>query len=367
MKLLSDRRILTHFDFFILVIILPIIVISNYLISEVSPMLAQKQLFHFLAGFVAFFIFFLIPIRKIQWIIPFFYWLSIALLLAVEFIGITKLGAQRWLEIPIVHLTLQPSEIVKPAFILMLAYLIIQNPPPKNGYEWKDFLKISAYIIIPFVLILKQPDLGTALILLAIGAGVLFVIGVNKKIWISLIVLGTIATPLLYGTMHDYQKKRISDFLGEKPSYHVQQSVIAIGSGGITGKDRSEATQAQLKFLPIATSDFIFAYFVERFGFLGAFVLLSLYLLLIAHLVGYFISLKGDYFAQVVVISLALMVFFYTTINIAMTIGLAPVVGIPLPFFSYGGSSFVTFMILLGIIENLLAFRFNFLYNSNSF
>jgi len=330
-------------------------------------MLAGKQLIHFGAGIVAFLFFFFLPIRKIQWIIPFFYWVGIVLLVLVDIIGATKLGAQRWLEIPIVGLTVQPSEIIKPAYILMLAYLISQKPPPLEGYGWKDFLKISFYILLPFVLILKQPDLGTALIFFAIGIGALFVVGVDKKIWITLAVLGAIAAPILYGGLHDYQKKRIKDFLGEKPSYHVQQSVIAIGSGGLLGKDKDEATQAQLKFLPIATSDFIFAYFVERFGFLGALLLISGYVLMISHLIGHYMKLKGDHFARVVIICFTLMILFYSSINIAMTIGMAPVVGIPLPFFSYGGSSFVNFMILVGIIENLLAFRFNFLYNSNSF
>lgn len=367
MKPIIDRRILTHFDFFILALILPMAAMSNYLIHEVSPMLAQKQLLHFVAGVGAFFIFFFLPLRKILWLIPLFYWIGIVLLISVDLIGVSKLGAQRWLEIPGIGLTIQPSEIVKPAFILMIAYLISQKPPGPDGYGWKEFFRLSFFIFLPFFLILKQPDLGTALILLVIGIGALFVVGVNKKIWITMAALAALAAPILYGGLHDYQKKRIKDFIGEKPSYHVQQSIIAIGSGGLLGKSKDEATQAQLKFLPIATSDFIFAYFVERFGFLGSIVLISGYLVLISHLIGHFFKLKGDNFARVIILCFALMILFYSSINIAMTIGLAPVVGIPLPFFSYGGSSFVTLMILLGIIENLLAFRFNFLYNSNSF
>lgn len=363
---LFDRRILSHFDSFILILIVPLLLASNYLISEINTTLASRQLIHFAAGITAFVIFFFIPFRKIQWAIPIFYWLGVGMLLLVNFIGVTKLGAQRWLEIPGLGLTVQPSEIIKPIYVLMLAYLVYQNPPPKEGYGLKDFFKIMIYILLPFILILKQPDLGTALIFLGIGVGVLFVIGVNKKIWLSLIVLFSIAAPLMYNSLHDYQKKRIHDFIGEKPSYHVQQSIIAIGSGGTFGKDKDEATQAQLKFLPIATSDFIFAYFIERFGFLGGLALISVYVLMISHLFGHFFKLKGDYFAQVVSVSIAIMILFYASINIAMTIGLAPVVGLPLPFVSYGGSSFVNFMILLGILENLLAFRFNFLYNSNS-
>lgn len=354
-----DRRILTHFDFLIPILVLPIIAISYFLISEASTMLGNKQIVYYIVGFCVFFLFFITPIRKIEWLIPFAYWLTIGLLISVEFFGIAKLGARRWLEIPFVHFTIQPSEIFKPAFILMLAYLIKHNPPDEKGYGWTDFIKLSFYILLPFILIAKEPDLGTAMILLMLGYGTLFVIGVNKKIWITLAILIGISGPFLYNSLHDYQKQRIADFMGEKPSYHVKQSIIAIGSGGLSGKDKNEATQTHYKFLPIATSDFIFAYTVERFGFWGAFGIIILYALLIIHLMTLNFKLRHDYFAQVITSGLSLLIFFYMGVNIAMTIGLAPVVGVPLPFFSYGGSSFITFFALFGILENLLAFRFD--------
>ncbi len=359
-----DRRIVTHFDFLIPILIVPIVLFSHFLISEANTTLANKQLVYFAAAIVAFLIFFLIPLRKIEWVIPLFYWVSIGLLLSVKFIGISRLGAKRWIDIPFVHFTLQPSEILKPAFILMLAYLIKQNPPPKNGYGWKEFFKLSFYILLPFVLIAKEPDLGTAMILLMLGYGILFIIGVNKKIWITLAVLVALISPLLYNHLHDYQKKRIADFLSDTPSYHVRQSIIAIGSGGLYGKDKDEATQTHYKFLPIATSDFIFAYTVERFGFWGSFGLILCYALLIAHLMTLNYQLKKEPFAQVMTSGIALLIFLYMGVNIAMTIGLAPVVGVPLPLFSYGGSSFVTFFALFGILENLLAFRFDPTYRS---
>ena len=164
----------------------------------------------------------------------------------------------------------------------MLAYTISRIPPPLEGYRIKEFLKISMYILIPFILIAKEPDLGTGLVLLLIGYGILFIVGVHWKIWVSMIVGVMILVPLAYTELlHDYQKQRIKDFVGEKPSYHVQQSIIAIGSGGWTGKVKEEATQTQMKFLPIATSDFIFANLVERTGFLGAFLVISIYAVLI--------------------------------------------------------------------------------------
>jgi len=311
-------------------------------------------------GLILFTFFFFFPIRKLSWIIPFFYWFNVLLLLSVKLFGVSKLGAQRWLEIPFVNFTLQPSELMKPAMILMLAYLIKNNPPDSDeGYGLKDFLRLSVFIMIPFMLILGQPDLGTALILFFLGFGILFIIGVNYKIWLSIGIIFSLIVPLIYANLYDYQKKRINDFMAEKPSYHVQQSIIAIGSGGINGKSKKEATQSHMKFLPIATSDFIFAFYMERFGFLGGLLLIAIYALLIAHFLMVTLYMKGDYFSQVLSSSLALMFFLYTGVNIAMTIGYAPVVGLPLPLFSYGGSSFITFIILLAIFESLVAFRFN--------
>jgi len=354
-----DRRILSHFDILLPILVLPIIMMSYYLIAEISTTLADKQLVYFSIGLMSFVFFFLIPIKRLEWLIPLFYWLTIVLLTSVDFFGVSKLGARRWLDIPFIHFTLQPSEIFKPMFILMLAYLIKQNPPDRDGYGWASFSKISFYILLPFFLIAKEPDLGTALVLLLVGYGTLFIVGVNKKIWITLIVLISASTPFLFHSLHDYQKKRIMDFVSEKPSYHVKQSVIAIGSGGLNGKPKEEATQTHYKFLPIATSDFIFAYYVERFGFWGACALIFLYAFLIIHLITLNLKLRKDYFAQVITTGIGLLLFVYSSVNIAMTIGLAPVVGVPLPFFSYGGSSFITFMIIFGILENTIAFRFD--------
>lgn len=363
-----DRRILTHFDFLIPLLIAPIAFSSLYLISEVNESLAAKELAYIVIGFGVFALFSIIPIRKIAWLIPIIYWIDIALLISVKFIGVSVLGAQRWLQIPFTSMTIQPSEIIKPALLLMLAYLIQKNPPPPEGYDVKSFGKIAIYILLPFFLIAAEPDLGSASVVLMLGFGVLFLVGVKWKIWAILLALFLGASTLLYEfALRDYQKQRIEDFLAEKPSYHVQQSVIAIGSGGMFGKEKEEATQVQLKFLPIATTDFVFAYHVERFGFFGAFALIFAYALLALHVMGLKKKFGNDHFGTVFAYGIGILIFIYSSINIAMTIGLAPVVGIPLPMYSYGGTSFVTFMILFGILENLLAFRFNFLYNTTSF
>lgn len=361
-----DRRILAHFDFLIPLLILPIIGLSLFLIYELGSTLIYKQLIYISASFIFAYIVFFIPFRKLSKSIYFFYWFAILLLLLVEFMGTKKLGAQRWIEIPFTPFSIQPSELLKIALMLMLALVIRQNPPPKEGYDWQEFMRISLLILGPFFIILQQPDLGTALTILFMGYGTLFLIGVNKKIWITLFCIFAISSPLIYQYgIRDYQKKRIHDFLSEKPSHQVTQSIIAIGAGGLRGKNKNEATQSQLKFLPIATSDFIFAYFMERFGFVGGFLLISLYIFLIFHILSYSLNLK-DYFLRVVSSCIAILFFVYMSVNIAMTIGLAPVVGLPLPLFSYGGTSFLTFSIMLAVLENLLAFKYDLKYNARS-
>ena len=358
-----DKSILAQFDFFSIILIIPLVITSNWLIGEVVPALAQKQTAYIGVAMIAFLFVFLLPIRRMNWFIPIIYWVNIALLIAVEFFGHSRLGAQRWIDIPFINATIQPSEFVKPALILMLAYLINRNPPPVNGYRIKDFLHISAYILLPFFLIAKEPDLGTALVLLLIGYGVLFFIGVYWKIWATIFTAILLFSPLAYKfLLHDYQKVRILDFMSEKPSYHVQQSIIAIGSGGFTGNSKEESTQTQMRFLPIATSDFIFAFLVERSGFLGALGIILIYVLLILHLFSLSIF-NTDYYIKVVTVAISFMIFIYMGVNISMTIGYAPVVGVPLPMFSYGGSSFLNFIILFAIMQNLITFRFKDMYD----
>ncbi len=345
------------FDFFLILLLIPFIGISLFLVNEISHKLFVKEVIYILIGIAVFIIVYLIPIRKLLWVIPFIYWINIILLLLVDLVGIRILGAKRWLKIPIINITIQPSEFMKTTLLLMLGYLIYKHPP-KPKYNFKEFLKFSFFIILPFLLIAKEPDLGTALILLIIGFGVLFIVGVDKKVWIGIALLSIIAVPVYYKFfMKDYQKKRIESFLN-KPSYHVKQSLIAIGSGGISGKSKEEATQTQLKFLPIASSDFIFAYYVERFGFLGALFLIFWYFLLISYLLFKANSFKDDYFAKVMYAGVALMIFIYSYINISMTMNLAPVVGVPLPLISHGGTSFINFMILFAILENLIKREF---------
>ena len=355
-----------NFSYLLILQLIPLFVISSYLVKEINVQLYNKQMVYYVIAAIVFFISAFIPWRRIiWWFVPIFYVANLGLLIAVEFIGKTILGAQRWIEIPGTGLTIQPSEFIKVSVVMMLGYLISRRPPEANGYGTFQFIKLSIVIIIPFILIAKEPDLGTALVLLITGYGVLFVVGINWKIWATIIIILGLTAPLLYGQLKPYQKKRISDFVG-KPSYHVKQALIAIGSGGMEGKAKEDATQTQLKFLPVSSTDFIFAYLGERFGFKGMMVVIGLYILLIFNLLYISAKYTGDYLIKTFASGLAFLIFVYMGVNIYMIIGLAPVVGLPLPMFSHGGTSFTIFAVIFGILQNLIAFKDYSRYNSDS-
>ena len=366
-----NRRVIAHFDYLIILTTLPIILISLKLIYEVNPNLTIKQIIYISVTIFVSLVIFLIPIKRFFWLVPFYYWTTIILLVSVEYFGVTKFGAQRWIEIPIINISLQPSEFIKSALILMLAYNINNDPPPKDGYKLKGFLKHSFFILLPVILVEIQPDLGTAILIFIMGYGVLFLVGIHKKILMTLSIIVAIMLiaipiimPIVNNYLHTYQLSRIEQFLSPKPQYQVQQSLIAIGSGGLFGKELENATQAQLNFLPVPESDFIFPYLMERFGLFGAMVVLFLYGLLIMHLFILSYINKKDRILQVLCAAIGFLLFIHISVNILMTIKLAPVVGVPLPFLSYGGSSFLIFGVLFALLQNLLAFRFVFEYNS---
>ena len=360
------RTLPKKFDYLLILQIIPLLVISSILVKEINPALFTKQMIYYTVGAIGFLVAVFIPWQKILWwFAPVSYFLNLLLLLAVDVVGKTILGAKRWIQIPGIGLTVQPSEFIKISVVLMLAWLIHRKPPPKEGYGFIDFAKLSVVILIPFLLIAKEPDLGTALVLLMTGYGILFLVGVRWRVWFTVFLLAAISAPILYNHLHDYQKKRISDFLG-KPSYHVQQALIAIGSGGVDGKAKEEATQTQLKFLPISSSDFIFAYLGERFGYKGMLAVITLYILLIIHLLALSRIYEQDYLIKSVAGGLAFLIFIYMNVNMYMIIGMAPVVGVPLPMFSHGGTSFIIFAVFFGILINLIAFKSYFQYNSDA-
>lgn len=362
-----NERVFKNFNYLLLIQLIPIFFISSWLVYEINPDLFKKQMIYYIIAFMAFSISVIIPWRLIfWWLVPTLYGFNLFLLLLVDVAGKTILGAQRWLAIPGTGLTIQPSEFIKVSILMTLAYMIRKSPPPKDGYGLVAFLKFAVLIIVPFLLIAKEPDLGTAMIVLIVGFGILFVVGVKKEIWISLVILLSLSAPILYKYgLKTYQKQRIYDMVNQ-PSYQVKQALIAIGSGGLTGKAKEESTQTQLKFLPISSSDFIFAYLGERLGFIGMMTVITLYALLILHLFYIGIQPFTDYYTKVFAIGLSLIFFVYMGVNIYMIIGLAPVVGVPLPMFSHGGTSFIIFAVLLGILQNLIAFQNYLGYNSDA-
>lgn len=361
-----DKRIFKHFNYILMLQLIPLLVISSYLVHEINPHLFTKQMVYYGIALFVFLVAAFLPWRQmLWWFVPIFYVVNLGLLFAVEFVGKTILGAKRWVEIPGIGLTVQPSEFIKVSVIMMIGYFIMRKPPEEKGYGLSMFLKLSVVIVIPFLLIAKEPDLGTALVLLIMGYGILFVVGVNWKIWTTLAITLALVAPLLYGHLKPYQKKRINDFIGQ-PSYHVKQALIAIGSGGMEGKVKDEATQTQLDFLPVSSTDFIFAYLGERLGFKGMITVIVLYILLILHLLFIASYHAKDYLIKVFASGIAFLFFVYMGVNIYMIIGLAPVVGLPLPMFSHGGTSFIIFAVLFGMLQNLIAFKDYSRYNSDS-
>lgn len=360
------RRLPRKFNYLLVFQVFPLLFISSMLVKEINPALFHKQMIYYVVGAIAFTISAFIPWQKILWwFVPVSYALNLILLAAVEVVGTTILGAKRWIKLPGIGFTIQPSEFIKVNVVLMLGFLIAYKPPEEKGYGFIDFAKLSIVIIVPFLLIAKEPDLGTGLVLLLTGYGILFLAGINWKVIAVIVIALAFSAPLLYSSLHGYQKKRIINFLN-KPSYHVQQALIAIGSGGLKGKAEDQATQTQLKFLPISSSDFIFAYLGERLGFAGMLVVIALYILLIIHLLKISRIYKDDYLILSVASGLALLFFIYMSVNIYMIIGLAPVVGVPLPIFSHGGTSFIIFSIFFGILVNLIAVKSYIEYNADA-
>lgn len=278
--------------------------------------------------------------------------MGILLLIAVLIMGQISMGAQRWLDLGIFRF--QPSEMIKLTTPMMIAwYLAEYSMPPKA----KQLFIASILIIIPTLLIAKQPDLGTALLVASSGAGVLFFAGLSWWIMGGIVAFLAALTPIIWHFMHDYQKARVLTLLNPEADplgrgYHIIQSKIAIGSGGIYGKGWLGSTQSELEFLPESSTDFIFAVFAEEFGLLGCLGLLTLYLLIIARCM-YIASQAQDTFSRLLASSLAFTFFVYVFVNIGMVIGILPVVGVPLPLISYGGTSIVTLLAGFGILMSI--------------
>ncbi|TFH12303.1 MAG: rod shape-determining protein RodA [Nitrosomonadales bacterium] len=280
------------------------------------------------------------------------YVVGIILLIGVTLFGEINNGARRWLNIGITRI--QPSELMKIAVPLMMAWYFDKH---EATLRLRDYIVATMILLLPVLLILRQPDLGTALLIIFSGFYVLFLAGLSWRIIIGLLVAGAGSLPILWSMMHGYQKKRVmtlidptEDALGA--GYHSIQSTIAVGSGGIMGKGWQNGTQAHLDFLPEKSTDFIFAVFSEEFGIVGNSLLLLLYLLVIGR--GLVIAVNAStQFTRLVAGSITLTFFTYIFVNIGMVVGILPVVGVPLPLFSYGGTSMVTMLLGFGILMSI--------------
>jgi rod shape determining protein RodA len=295
------------------------------------------------------------PITLRRWA-PSLYGAGLVMLVAVLVFGEIGKGAQRWLDLGIVRF--QPSELVKLAVPLMIAWYLAEKRLPPS---WQRLAAAAAMIIVPVLLIAKQPDLGTSLLVASAGVFVLFLAGISWRLIGALFVALAAAAPVVWYLMRDYQRQRVLTFLDPEndplgAGYHIIQSKIAIGSGGMYGKGWLNGTQSQLDFLPERHTDFIFAVLAEEFGLIGVLILLSLYLFIIAR--GLYIATRAqDTFNRLISGSLILVFFVYLFVNTGMVSGLLPVVGVPLPLVSYGGTSLVTLMAAFGMLMSIHTHR----------
>jgi rod shape determining protein RodA len=312
----------------------------------------NDQVRNFAVAGVVLFVFASIPPTTLMKFAAPAYALGLALLIAVELKGITVKGATRWLDIGVTRI--QPSEVMKLAAPLMLAWYFHKR---EGAVRALDFAVAALILVMPVGLIAKQPDLGTALLVMAAGSFVIYFAGLPWKWLAAMVGAGLAALPLAWTMMHDYQRERVmtlidpmQDPLGK--GFHTLQAMIAIGSGGVLGKGWMQGTQTHLEFIPERTSDFIFAVFSEEFGLVGNVVLVILFFALVLRA----LAISGGaatLFGRLLAGAIALIMFTYAFVNMGMVSGILPVVGVPLPFISYGGTALVTLGMACGMLMSI--------------
>ncbi len=364
-----DRRLITHFDWGLLALVLLIAAIGVVNIASATASYHMsgtpyyiKQIYWVVAGIILIVMVCSIDYHLCEDFSYWFYGVLLFLLLVVLFVGKSSMGATRWLHLGL--FSFQPSELMK--IVIIMAYANYFNKTPNlNGLGFKELLYPFLILAGPALLIMKQPDLGTATLVCLIAFSMMMYVGVRITTVLSTALA---AIPAFYMGWHfylrDYQKERILNFLNPErdplgSGYHLIQSKIAVGSGGFLGKGFMQGTQAQLHFLPEQHTDFAFSVFSEEWGFIGCLVVLLLYLCLIFW--GLSVAKKcNDRFGKLLAVGVTAMLFWHIVINIGMVIGLFPVVGVPLPLFSYGGTSMVTSMTGVAILLNIQMRRFMF-------
>lgn len=331
---------------------------ATYKIDIPYSLFFKKQALGIASGFVIYFIFSCIDYRTLERIGYFLYFAVIIILIITLIKGSIGLGGRRWIDLKLFKF--QPSELAKLFFPPFFTYYI-QSEKDSWKLEFKDYMPLLGMLLFSFLLIAKQPDLGTALIITFTGFTMLWLARIDWKFFLSLILILSISSPILWKCLRPYQKKRIEVFFGagdsRKERYQIEQSKIAIGSGGLVGKGFLKGTQNKLMFLPEGRTDFIFSVLCEETGFTGALAIIILYFLMFFRFF-YVISTMKGFFVQLLATGLVMHIIFATIINISMVIGMLPIVGIPLPFMSYGVSHLWITFATLGFFNSIAMRRF---------
>lgn len=357
-----NRRLLRNLDFVTIAVVALLVVISLIIIgsathintpSEERYWYVQRQGIFALIN--VFFIFCMLHFdyKVLGRFANILYGINLVMLLAVMFVGQSALGAQRWIQIG--PISLQPSEFSKLIMIVALADMLDKRMGKLNTI--RDVIPIFLYVGIPFLLVLKQPDLGTSLVFLAILFGMIYVAGIRTKLLMGIFGAGAAFMPIFWHFLKDYQKMRLTVFINPNvdplgSGYHIIQSKIAIGSGMLFGKGLFAGTQSQLNFLPENHTDFIFAVIGEELGFVGAVLILMLYFIVLYRGIK-IAGVARDNFGTLLATGITSMLTFHVLVNVGMTAGIMPVTGIPLPLMSYGVSALTTNLISIGILLNI--------------
>ncbi|MDO8895367.1 MAG: rod shape-determining protein RodA [Nitrosomonas sp.] len=344
-----------YMDSFLLIgilILMAVGLIVLYSATGANMSRVSNQIINMLVALVIMWLVANIPLQQIMRLALPMYIVGLVLLIGVALFGEINNGARRWLNIGVTRI--QPSELMKIAIPLMMAWYFDKH---EITLRLKDYLGATVLLMLPVLLILRQPDLGTALLITASGFYVLFLAGLSWRIIAGLVIAAAASLPVFWSIMHDYQRRRIMTLLDPSQDplgagYHTIQSTIAIGSGGIVGKGWQNGTQAQLDFLPEQSTDFIFAVFSEEFGLIGNTILLFLYLIVIARCMVITVNASTQ-FTRLIAGSITLTFFTYIFVNMGMVSGILPIVGVPLPLISYGGTSMVTMLLGFGILMSI--------------
>jgi len=364
-----DRRMLLHFDWTIFMVAVAlggvglVSVLSATWAGAHHPMepLVVRQLIWIGVGVALMRAAALFDYRVLSAYAYPFYAAALGLLIVVAVAGQSTGGSRRWINLGL--LKLEPSELAKLAVVLVIVHYL-REEPPRGGWRAHQMLLPAVLVAIPVALVLKQPDLGTALILIMITATLVFISGLNWRTMAVAVLGAVLAAPVAWHYLKPYQRERMVSFINPQSDplgagYHIIQSEIAIGSGGAWGKGIFQGTQARLNFLPEQTTDFIFAVYAEEFGFAGSMLLLGLYVALIAR--GAWIARHArDRFGSLLALGVSGIIFWQVAINIGMATGMLPVVGITLPLVSYGGSSLIAMMAAVGVLISINMRRYLF-------